>query len=144
MNLNWMLWRGLLLALCLLASGCSLLDLRPDDGAWQGEPLLIGTVGGKRYQLKDLTVRPSRQVCDVAAYTTGFKNALVDRWDTNVMLDRLPKRFYLDVPPVDLRSALASSFDRQCVQESIVVGEADGDRAGKRLYRELLQRLSTL
>jgi len=143
MNLNRMRRYGLLLALHLLISGCSLLDLRPDDGAWQGEPVVIGTVGDMRYQLKELTVRPSLQVCDVSAYTAGFKNALVDRWDTNAMLDRLPKRFYLAVPPVDLRGFLAASSDRQCVRESIVVGEADGDRAGKRLYREFLQRLTT-
>ncbi|MGE3259219.1 MAG: hypothetical protein AB7J94_06195, partial [Geobacter sp.] len=92
--------------------------------------------------LKDLTFRPSRWICDVDAYRAGFRNALVDRWDTNAMLDRLPKRFYLDVPPRDVRSILVVSSDRQCVQESIVVGEADGDRAGKWLYREFLQRLT--
>jgi len=59
--------------------------------------VVIGTVGETHYQLKDLTVRPSLQVCDVSAYTAGFR----------------------------------------------MVGEADGDRAGKRLYREFLQRLTT-
>jgi hypothetical protein len=134
---------GLLLVLSLLISGCSLLDLRPDDGAWQGEPVVIGTVGETRYQLKELTVRPSHQVCDVAAYVAGFRNALVDRWDTNAMLDRLPQRFYLDVSPVDLRGFSAAPSNRKCVRKSIVLGEADGDRAGKRLYREFLQRLAS-
>jgi hypothetical protein len=142
MKLNRMRRYGLLLALGVLMSGCSLLNLRPDEGAWQGDPVMIGTVGETRYQLKDLTFRPSRWICDVDAYRAGFRNALVDRWDTNAMLDRLPKRFYLDVPPRDVRSFLVASSDRQCVLESIVVGEADGDRAGKWLYREFLQRLN--
>lgn len=133
---------GLLLGFCLLLGGCALLDVRPDDGAWHGAPVVIGSIGEKRYLLKDLSMRPSRWICDADAYRAGFRNALVDRWDTNAMLDRLPKRFYLDVPPLDVRSYLAASLDRQCVRESIVVGEADGERAGKLLYQELLQRLA--
>lgn len=132
--------QGLLLMMGLWASGCALVEQRADDAAWQGEPVLIGTVGDKQYQLKDLTVRPSHRVCDVAAYSAGFKNALVDRWDTNAMLDRLPKRLYFNVRPVNLRGFLATAPDRQCVEESIVVGEADGDQAGKRLYQEFIRR----
>lgn len=142
MNMNRMRQYCLLLALSQLLSGCALLDLRPEDGVWRGEPVVIGSIGEKRYQLKELSMRPSRWVCDTDAYRAGFRNALVDRWDTNAMLDRLPKRFYLDVPPLDVRSNLAASSERQCVRESIVIGEADGNRAGKLLYRELLQRLA--
>lgn len=101
--------QGLLLMMGLWASGCALVEQRADDAAWQGEPVLIGTVGDKQYQLKDLTVRPSHRVCDVAAYSAGFKNALVDRWDTNAMLDRLPKRLYFNVRPVNLRGFLATA-----------------------------------
>lgn len=131
----------ILLAACLLVSGCSLLTPRPGDETGQGELVRIGTVGDKRHQIKGLSVRTTFPICDDQAYAAGFRNALVDRWDTNAMLDRLPKRFYLDVTPVDLRKFLTSSADVQCVQESIVAGEIDGDRVGKKLYSEFFQKL---
>jgi hypothetical protein len=133
----------MLLAFCLLAAGCATLDQRPGGEAGQAKPIQIGTIGDKRYKIKGLVVRTSNPVCDVKAYVAGFRNGLVNRWDTNVMMDRLPKSYYLDLPPESFRKLVSASGDGRCEYESFVTGEADGDKAGKKLYGEFLQKLNS-
>ena len=139
-----MFWRWLLPVFCgLMLTACSGVGLRlPGDGISAGQQIEIGTVGDKKYQIKGLVVRTSAPVCDLPAYLAGFKNGLVNRWDTNVMLDRLPKRFYLDVPPENLDRYVSSPQDGICQRKSAADGEADGDNVGKKLYGEFLQNFS--
>jgi hypothetical protein len=135
--------RLVMVAVCSqLIAGCAMLGRHPGAGTGQGEPIVIGVIGEKRHLIKGLMVRTSTPVCDVNAYVASFRNGLVNRWDTNAMLDRLPKRWYLDVPPEDLRRFFSSGSSEQCVLESIATGEADGDRVGKKMYGELLQKLT--
>ena len=135
--------RFTMVAVCSqLIAGCAMLGRHPVTGTGQGEPIAIGIIGDKRHQIKGLMVRTSNPVCDLNAYVASFRNGLVNRWDTNAMLDRLPKRLYLDVPPENLRRFFASQGSEQCVLESIATGEADGDKVGKKLYGELLQKLN--
>ena len=126
-----MFWRWLLPVFCgLMLAACSGVGLRlPGDGVGAGQQIEIGTVGDKRYQIKGLVVRTSTPVCDLPAYLAGFKNGLVNRWDTNVMLDRLPKRYYLDIPPENLNTY--ASQDGICQRKSAADGESDGDKIGK-------------
>lgn len=134
------LMRYMLLTSCLLVGGCAILEPHRGEDHAPGELIRIGTIGDKRYQIKGLSVRIAHSVCDEKAYVASFRNGLVNRWDTNAMLDRLPKRYFLDVPPENLRGFFTVQNNKQCVLESIAVGEADGDRAGKKLYGEFLQK----
>lgn len=102
----------------------------------------IGTIGHKGHIVRDLAVRPIRPVCNKKAYVTGFRNSFVDRWDTNVMMDRLSKSYYIDQPVEDTRPYTRNAKNDSCGAESLAQGEADGNHAAKRLYQKFYQELS--
>lgn len=145
------------LGILIVLSGCSVTGVeRRTDERGQSQAIYrissekpgasaiqIGTIGRSRHVVRDVVVRPIEPVCNEKAYVAAFRNSFVDRWDTNVMMDRLPKGYYIDIAMEDLRAFKAKGSDAKCAAESIAQGETDGDRAARRLYGEFFEKVAS-